>query len=238
MRFNRRQFMTFAGASLAAAAFSDSLLAREAAELNAGYELPKLPYAFDALMPHIDAETMQIHHDKHHAAYLTNLIKALEAHPDLKKLDPVKLIATPQSLPADIKQTVINNGGGHVNHSMFWQMMKPDGGGAPKGELAGAIDAAFGGFEKFQAAFSDAALKRFGSGWAWLVAAADKKLSVISTANQDSPLMNGQTPILGVDVWEHAYYLKYQNRRADYVKAWWNVVNWDDAAARLAAMKA
>lgn len=237
MRFNRRQFMTLAGATLATAALSDSLFAGETAALSVGYELPKLPYAFDALMPHIDAETMQIHHDKHHAAYVTNLNKALDAHPELKKLDPVKLIASPESLPADVKQTLINNGGGHVNHSMFWQMMKPNGGGAPKGELAGAIDSAFGNLEKFQAAFNDAAVKRFGSGWAWLVAGADKKLSVISTANQDSPLMAGQTPLLGVDVWEHAYYLKYQNRRADYVKAWWNVVNWDDASARFADSK-
>lgn len=235
MPINRREFLSIAATGLAATALSQTWLpsvARAAEKEAVGYTLPKLPYAYDALMPHIDTETMQIHHDKHHAAYVANLNKAVQAHPDLLQKDPVELLAAPDSLPADVKQTIINNGGGHVNHTMFWLMMKPAGGGTPTKELAGAIDSTFGTFEKFQAEFSEAAIKRFGSGWAWLVSGTDGKLEVLSTANQDSPISTGKTPILGIDVWEHAYYLKYQNRRPEYMKAWWNVVNWDYACER------
>lgn len=230
MSMNRRQVLR-AGVSLASLAVAEKLMVTgiPAAPLKFGYTLPKLPYAFDALEPHIDARTMEIHHDKHHAAYVDNLNKALAVHPELQQKDPVTLLREINNVPADIRQTVINNGGGHVNHSLFWNMMSPNGGGKPKGELAKAIDAAFGGFDNFKTQFSDAAMKRFGSGWSWLVVGPDSKLEVISTANQDSPYMSGQMPILGLDVWEHAYYLKYQNRRADYVQAWWNVVNWDFA---------
>jgi Fe-Mn family superoxide dismutase len=186
-----------------------------------------LPYAYDALEPHIDARTMEIHHDKHHQAYVDNLNKALAAHPRLQQMRPVQLLQQADKLPADVRQAIINNGGGHVNHSLFWQMMAPNAGGEPTADVGNAIATTFGDFEKFKAALADAGMKRFGSGWAWLVADNDGKLQIISTANQDSPIMTGQRPLLGVDVWEHAYYLKYQNRRADYIAAWWNVVNWD-----------
>jgi Fe-Mn family superoxide dismutase len=192
-----------------------------------GYTLPKLPYAVDALEPHIDARTMEIHHDKHHAAYVENVNKALASHPQLQQKDPVALLREIEQVPADIRQAVINNGGGHVNHSLFWNMMAPGAGGEPTGDVATAIQRAFGGFDKLKTQFSDAAMKRFGSGWAWLVVGRGGNLDVLSTANQDSPFMQGLSPILGLDVWEHAYYLKYQNRRAEYVGAWWNVVNWD-----------
>jgi Fe-Mn family superoxide dismutase len=228
MLINRRSFLGCSATAIAALTLGGSLVDSLAlgAEAPVGFVLPKLPYAFDALMPYIDAETMEIHHDRHHAAYVANLNKALAGYPDLLKKDPIDLVSQIDDVPAAVKQAVINNGGGHVNHSLFWQMMAPGAGGAPTGELAKLIDSSFGSFDKFQAGFTDAAMKRFGSGWAWLVIGKDGNAAIVSTANQDCPYMVGQKPLLGIDVWEHAYYLKYQNKRADYVKAWWNVVNW------------
>jgi Fe-Mn family superoxide dismutase len=197
------------------------------------HQLPKLPYAFDALEPHIDARTMEIHHDKHHQAYVDNLNKALATAPELEAKSVEDLLRGFSSVPAAIQTAVRNHGGGHANHSLFWEVMGPLAGGAPAGELAKAIDAAFGGFAGLQEKLSAAAGGQFGSGWGWLVVA-DGKLEVFARPNQDSPLMEGKTPILGVDVWEHAYYLHYQNRRADYVKAWWNVIRWDKVAERYA----
>jgi Fe-Mn family superoxide dismutase len=196
------------------------------------HELPALPYAYDALEPYIDTLTMQIHHDKHHAAYVTNLNKALEAAPALQSLPVAELLASLSKVPDNIRQAVINNGGGVWNHTLYWQIMGPKAGGEPTGDLAAAIKTAFSGFDAFKAALSNAGMTRFGSGWAWLVLDKEGKLVVTSTANQDCPLSNGQKVLLGVDVWEHAYYLKYQNRRADYLAAWWNVVNWSEVAAR------
>jgi superoxide dismutase, Fe-Mn family len=200
------------------------------------FELPPLPYAPDALEPHIDRRTMEIHHGKHHATYVNNLNAALEGHPELKGKSLEELLRGLDSLPSDIQAPVRNNGGGHANHSLFWEIMGPGGGDRPSGELAAAIDQAFGSFDAFKSAVADAAAKRFGSGWAWLVVDRDggPGLQVYSTANQDSPLMSGHTPIFGVDVWEHAYYLNYQNRRPDYVSAFWNVVKWDVVAERYA----
>lgn len=198
------------------------------------FELPPLPYAYDALEPHIDTLTMQIHHDKHHAAYVNNLNAALEKHPELSFADIGALVMSLDKVPEDIRTAVRNNAGGHFNHTLFWEIMGPKGGGAPKGALADAINAAFGSFDEFKSKLKAAGAGRFGSGWAWLVA--DKNgLSVMSTPNQDSPAMEMKAPVLGVDVWEHAYYLKYQNRRPDYLDAWWNVVNWDAVAAKFAA---
>jgi Fe-Mn family superoxide dismutase len=225
--FTRRQFLRTAGVSAATLALAPLARAEEKkADKKEGFTLPKLPYAYDALEPSIDAETMKIHHDKHHAAYVNNLNAALKDH--LKPLPSSinAILRDIDSVPEAIRQAVINNGGGHANHSLFWVIMGPKGGGEPSGALAKAIDSAFGSFDKFQAKLSDLAAKRFGSGWAWLVVGEKGKLDALSTANQDSPLMKGQTPILGLDVWEHAYYLKYQNRRPDYIKAWWKVVNW------------
>ncbi len=199
------------------------------------FEVPALPYAFDALEPHIDARTMEIHHDKHHAGYVSNLNKALEGHPDLQSKSVEDLLADIDSVPEKIRTAVRNNGGGHANHSLFWPSMSPDGGGEPSGELGDAIDDAFGGFGDFKEKFSGAATGRFGSGWAWLAKGPTGDLEIYSTANQDSPYMEGKTPLLGLDVWEHAYYLKYQNKRGDYVGAWWNVVDWDAVAKRLKA---
>src|SRR5205823_4690 len=206
------------------------------------FTLPKLPYAFDALEPHIDARTMEIHHDKHHQAYITNLNNALKGHKDLHGKTLHELLHNLSQVPEDIRMAVRNNGGGHLNHSMFWEMMTKKQ-GSPKGTLAKAITSDLGGFKKFQEDFEKAAATRFGSGWAWLIVK-DGTLKVVSTANQDSPAMGGVvgvpqgTPILGIDVWEHAYYLKYQNQRPAYVKAWWHVVNWEDVAERHnAAMK-
>jgi Fe-Mn family superoxide dismutase len=201
------------------------------------HECPPLPYAYDALEPYIDEQTMRIHHDKHHQAYVNNLNAALEKHPELFDKDLVDLLKDLGSVPEDIRTAVRNSGGGHANHTMFWLMMSGDGGGSPEGPLAEAIDAGFGSFEAFKEAFSAAAATRFGSGWAWLVVDSSGKLSVISTANQDSPVSQGLTPILCLDVWEHAYYLKYQNRRGDYIGAWWSVVNWREVADRFAAAK-
>lgn len=200
------------------------------------FELPPLPYAYDALEPHIDALTMEIHHTKHHNAYVSNLNAALEKHPELAGKTLEQLVTNLESLPEDIRTAVRNNGGGHFNHSLFWTVMGPRGGGEPKGELAQAILAAFGSFSAFQSTFNQAAIGRFGSGWAWL-GFRNGNLAVISMPNQDVPMMEGLIPILGIDVWEHAYYLKYQNRRADYVNAWWNVVNWDEVARRFDEVK-
>ncbi len=196
------------------------------------HELPALPYDYNALEPYIDEQTMHLHHDKHHAAYVTNLNNALKdqsAHASLSAEDLVRHL---NEVPEAIRAAVRNNGGGHVNHTMFWQIMKPNGGGEPTGALASAIQSAFGSLDAFKAAFNDAGVKRFGSGWTWLVLGSDGKLSVTSTANQDNPLTGGLYPVMGNDVWEHAYYLKYQNRRPDYLAAWWNVVNWDEVARR------
>ncbi|HEV7127168.1 MAG TPA: superoxide dismutase [Ktedonobacterales bacterium] len=199
------------------------------------FEVPPLPYAYNALEPYIDEQTMQLHHDKHHAAYVNNLNKALEGEPQLASLSIEELIKRLNEVPESMRATVRNNAGGHINHTMFWQIMKPNGGGAPTGALATAITTAFGSFDELKAKFNEAGTKRFGSGWAWLALENGGKLHVMSTPNQDSPLMDGLAPIMGNDVWEHAYYLKYQNRRPDYLAAWWNVVNWDEIAKRYAA---
>ncbi len=203
----------------------------------AEYSLPPLPYPSNALEPHIDAQTMEIHHGKHHNTYITKLNDALKDHPDLQGKPIEELLGMIDSIPEAIRGPVRNNGGGHANHSLFWTIMKPGGGGAPTGDLAKAIDAELGGFESFKDAFSKAGANQFGSGWAWLSVTKDGKLSVFSTPNQDSPLMQGQTPILGLDVWEHAYYLKYQNKRPDYIASWWNTINWEEVDRRYKAAK-
>jgi Fe-Mn family superoxide dismutase len=243
---DRRTFLGRSAATLAASGVvtgaAASLLApvrqaSAAVNWSDDYTLPKLPYAFNALEPHIDAETMMIHHDKHHQAYLDKLKAALEAHPDLAAKKPADLLKKLDAIPADIKTAVQNQGGGHVNHTFFWKIMGPDQGGEPSGKLADAITKAFGSFDAFKTKFGEEAGKRFGSGWVWLVAASSTApLAIESTANQDSPLSAGKTPIIGLDVWEHAYYLKYRNMRPDYVTAWWNVVNWDQANENLAAV--
>jgi superoxide dismutase, Fe-Mn family len=196
------------------------------------FELPPLPYDYSALEPYIDTQTMQIHHDKHHQAYVTNVNNALQGHDQLASTSVDDLLRNIHQVPESIRTAVRNNAGGHSNHTMFWNIMKPNGGGEPTGDLAGAIQQTFGSFDAFKTAFNDAGTKRFGSGWAWLVLDSSGKLQVISTANQDSPLMDGLYPVMGNDVWEHAYYLKYQNRRPEYLNAWWNVVNWDEVARR------
>jgi Fe-Mn family superoxide dismutase len=196
------------------------------------FELPKLPYAYDALEPHIDARTMEIHHSKHHQGYTNNLNAALEKHPELAGKNVGELLRDMNSVPEGIRTAVRNNGGGYKNHKIFWTVMSPDGGGEPTGALAAALDAAFGNFATFKDTFSKAAATRFGSGWAWLSKKTDGGLVVTSTPNQDTPIMEGLFPILGLDVWEHAYYLNYQNRRGDYIAAWWNVVNWEEVARR------
>jgi Fe-Mn family superoxide dismutase len=202
------------------------------------FSLPSLPYAADALEPHIDKMTMEIHHGKHHNAYVTNLNKALESAPNLANKTVEELLANNCAIvPDNIKTAVRNNGGGHINHSMFWTIMSPNAGGPPSGALADAIKSAFGGFDQFKEKFNAAATTRFGSGWAWLVKDSSGKLDILSTANQDSPVMEGKFPVMGLDVWEHAYYLKYQNRRPDYIGAWWNVVNWAEIGKRFAAGK-
>ncbi len=198
------------------------------------FELPKLPYAYDALEPYIDAQTMMIHHDKHHAAYVTNLNAAIEKHPEQSSKSLEALLKDLNAVPEDIRTAVRNNGGGAWNHDMFWQIMGPKAGGQPKGELAKAIDSAFKSFDAFKAEFEKAGMGRFGSGWAWLVKRGNG-LAIVSTANQDNPMSEGMEPVMGVDVWEHAYYLKYQNRRAEYLTNWWNTVNWDAVASRYAA---
>jgi Fe-Mn family superoxide dismutase len=236
---DRRNFLTTSTVALAASGAAASLLApsQAAAQATASstapptgpYKLPQLPYAYDALEPHIDAKTMEIHHTKHHQAYIDKLNAAVAAHPDLAKKPAEELIRNLNAIPEDIRAAVQNQGGGHANHTFFWKIMSPDKGGEPSGKLADAINKKFGSFDAFKKALADAAAARFGSGWAWLVNSRSG-LEVISTANQDSPLSTNKQPIIGVDVWEHAYYLKYQNKRPDYVAAWWNVVNWDQAA--------
>jgi Fe-Mn family superoxide dismutase len=196
------------------------------------HQLPSLPYPFEALEPHIDAQTMQIHHGKHHQAYVNNLNAALENHPDLQGKSVEDLIKDLNALPEAIRTAVRNNGGGHANHTLFWTLMKPNGGGAPTGKIAEVIANQFGGFDSFKEQMNKAGAGRFGSGWVWLVQSSGK-LAIESTANQDSPIMEGKKPILGIDVWEHAYYLKYQNRRPDYLAAWWNTVNWETVNGRL-----
>jgi Fe-Mn family superoxide dismutase len=198
------------------------------------FTLPPLPYPADALEPNIDKATMEIHHGKHHNAYVTNLNKALESAPDLQNKTVEELLANNlAAVPEAIKTAVRNNGGGHANHSLFWNLLSKTGGGAPKGEIENVITATFGSFDTFKEKFNAAATTRFGSGWAWLVKGPDGKFEILSTANQDSPIMDGKKPIIGLDVWEHAYYLKYQNRRPDYIAAWWNVINWDEANKQL-----
>ena len=205
------------------------------------YELPQLPYGYDALEPVIDRETMHLHHEKHHNTYVTNLNAALEKHPEADPGTVEELLANIDSVPEDIRTAVRNNAGGHSNHSMFWKIMGPSGqgGGAPSGDLASAIDASFGSFDAFKERWAATAAPGsvFGSGWAWLIAAPDGSLSIEKTANQDSPLMGGKAPVIGLDVWEHAYYLKYQNRRPEYIQAWWGVVNWDEVGRRYDAAK-
>ncbi|MFL0551663.1 superoxide dismutase [Enterococcus hirae] len=200
------------------------------------YTLPDLPYAFDALEPYIDEETMHLHHDKHHNTYVTNLNAAIEKHPELGEKTIEELLSDMDAVPTDIKTAVRNNGGGHANHSFFWKIMAPNAGGEPTGAIKEAIDEAFGDFATFKEEFKKAAAGRFGSGWAWLVME-NGKLAITSTANQDSPLMEGKTPILGLDVWEHAYYLRYKNVRPDYIEAFWNVVNWEEVNNRLSSAK-
>ncbi len=195
------------------------------------FELPPLQYDFAALEPHIDAQTMQIHHDKHHQAYVNNLNAAIDKHPELAGKKIEELISNPSSIPEDIRAAVRNNGGGHANHTMFWEIMGPNGGGEPTGPVGQAINSAFGGYSAFKEELTKAGVGRFGSGWAWLVKDGSS-VKIVSTPNQDSPLMEGMTPVLGVDVWEHAYYLKYQNRRPDYLAAWFNTINWEAVNAR------
>jgi len=240
--YSRRDFMR--AGTLAAAGLTFGLNRSIAqAVISMPATLDALPYAFDALEPFIDARTMEIHHDRHHAGYVRNLIKALEAHPELQTMPLEEVLGQLSSVPEDVRTTVRNNGGGHYNHQLFWSIMSPDGGGTPTGALAEAIDAQFASLDNFKLLFSQAGATQFGSGWAWLVTDADGRLSVVSTPNQDNPLMEGIVPvtgmpILGIDVWEHAYYLHYQNRRADYIKAWWNVVNWPEVARRYASYSA
>ena len=197
------------------------------------FELPPLPYDYAALEPFIDEATMKLHHDKHHQTYVTNLNGAVEKHPELGEKSPEDLIKDLAAIPEDVRKVVQNNGGGHVNHTMFWQIMKPKGGGEPHGAIAAQIKADFGDFESFKKLFNETTAKQFGSGWGWLVFKAGK-LAILTTANQDNPLSTGLYPILGNDVWEHAYYLKYQNKRPDYLAAWWNTVNWDEINKRFA----
>lgn len=227
---SRREWLRTAGAAAGLACVSAHLGAADAA----GFTLPPLPYPTDALEPAIDQKTMEIHHAKHHGAYVKNLNDALAKHPKLLSTPIADLMKELDRLPADLKTAVRNNGGGHYNHSLFWTWMAPKAGGEPTGNLAAAIDSTFGDFAKFKAAMKDAAMKRFGSGWAWLVKDGNK-LTIESSANQDTPISSGKTPIVGIDVWEHAYYLRYQNRRADYIDAWWSLVNWRQIGERFAS---
>lgn len=200
------------------------------------YELPKIPYTYDALEPNFDKETMEIHYTKHHNTYVTKLNEAVAGHPELASKSVEELVANLDSVPEDIRGAVRNHGGGHANHTLFWSILSPNGGGAPTGNLKAAIESEFGTFDEFKEKFNAAAAARFGSGWAWLVVN-DGKLEIVSTANQDSPLSDGKTPVLGLDVWEHAYYLKFQNRRPEYIDTFWNVINWDEANKRFDAAK-
>ena len=200
------------------------------------HEVPALPYAYNALEPHIDEQTMHLHHDKHHAAYVTKLNGAIEKHPELGGKSPEELLRNLNAVPEDVRGVVRNNGGGHVNHSMFWKIMKPGGGGSPIGNVAQAINSTFGTFDAFKEKLNQAAMTRFGSGWGWLIKTGGN-LDIYSTANQDSPVMEGKYPVMGIDVWEHAYYLKYQNRRPDYLAAWWSTVNWAEVEDRFNSVK-
>jgi len=232
------QNVTLFGAALSAVPFVSLMSARAADAAAAGpFSLPPLPYPVDALEPYIDAKTMEIHHDKHHATYVANLNKAVAGHEALAKKTPEQLIRNLDELPEAVRTAVRNSGGGHVNHTLFWQMMKKGGGGQPKGALAKAIDKSFSSFDKFKESFTDSATKVFGSGWAWL-ALDSGDLKVVSTPNQDSPIMRSAFPLLGIDVWEHAYYLKYQNKRADYIAAFFNVINWDFVSERFEKRRA
>jgi Fe-Mn family superoxide dismutase len=251
---NRRSFLAKLAGLFSAACAVDALAAGAGAGAGAAsgasvtsstagavaatgpFSLPALPYSYDALEPHIDKATMQLHHDKHHAAYVAKLNEAVSGHPDLASKSAEELLLNLNTLPEAIRTAVRNQGGGHVNHTLFWELMTPGGAGNPTGDLATAIRGAFGDFDQFKTRFNDAGTKRFGSGWVWLVKTKDGKLDVISTANQDSPLLDGHQSILGNDLWEHAYYLKYQNRRPEYLAAWWNVVNWDKVAERFAKL--
>lgn len=231
----RRDFLHTLSAGMAIAVSGASLLA----QAKDPFTLPALPYTVDALEPHIDAQTMTIHHGKHHAAYVANLNTAVKSQPSLAGKSLEELLGNLNAVPEAVRTAVRNNGGGHANHSLFWQIMKKNGGGQPKGELLSAIEKKFGTFDKFKAEINGAGTRQFGSGWAWLSVDKSKQLVLSATPNQDNPWMLGQTPVLGVDVWEHAYYLRYQNRRADYLTAWWNTLDWDAIAGRYAAaMKA
>lgn len=246
---NRRQFITQTAMLSATAVILPSMLGGKFTSAQTAktaqtttptgsdpFALPPLPYAYDALEPHIDRQTMELHHDKHHATYVTKFNEALDKHPELKKQTPEQIIKNLSSVPEDIRTAARNHGGGHVNHTLFWQIMGPGGGGEPTGEIGDRIKSSFNSFASFKEQLNKAGADRFGSGWAWLVINGDK-LEITSTANQDSPLSDGKTPLLGIDVWEHAYYLKYQNRRAEYLNAWWNVVNWNAVNQLFAAAK-
>jgi superoxide dismutase, Fe-Mn family len=232
----RRLVLPFLEEALMTQATKQRTTDQTAKERTMAHSLPSLPYDFNALEPYIDAQTMQIHHGKHHQGYVNNLNAALAKHPELEQKSLEELLRGISSIPEDIRTAVRNNAGGHHNHSLFWTIMAPKAGGEPSGKVGEAIGKAFGDFAKFKEAFTTAAATRFGSGWAWLVKSGGK-LEVLSTANQDSPLMDGKVPLLGLDVWEHAYYLKYQNRRPDYIGAWWNLVNWPEVARRFDAAK-
>ena len=244
MALNRRNFLYLIGATAGVAAlgtlpsiakpFLKSLGENKQNEGTETFKLPPLPYDYKALEPHIDAATMRFHHDKHHAAYVKNLNDAAKKYSQLKSKSAEQLLQNLSSLPEEIRTTVRNNGGGHVNHTMFWQIMAPNAGGEPTGAIAQAISENFGDFESFKQKFNDAGTKQFGSGWVWLVRTTDGKIEITSSPNQDNPMSSGHFPIMGNDVWEHAYYLKYQSRRAEYLKQWWNVVNWDEVNNRLA----
>ncbi|MEM1168564.1 MAG: superoxide dismutase [Cyanobacteria bacterium P01_H01_bin.35] len=248
MNINRRNFLILVSATLGVMTIhgcqisednssssvtpSTSLNDNKLAENSGGFQLTPLPYEYDALEPYIDKETMQFHHGKHYAAYIKNLNGAIAKYPELKDKSAEDLLRSLNTLPEDIRTAVKNNAGGYVDHKMFWEIMSPNGGGEPQGKIAAAIDESFGNFDSFKEKFNAVGGSRFGSGWVWLVLAKDGKLKVISTANQDSPFLTGDFPIMGNDVWEHAYYLNYQNRRGDYLKAWWNVVNWPEVNRR------
>ena len=234
---NRRQAIQRTALAVGAVAAAPAVLAQPATPAPGPFTLAPLPYAADSLEPFIDAQTMTIHHDKHHLAYVTNLNKAVAANAALAAKPVEELVRNLDTLPADIRTVVRNHGGGHYNHDLFWKSLKKNNGAGPKGELAKAIDAKFGGFAKFQEEFTKAAMTQFGSGWAWLTIDGSKEIRVEQTANQDVPLSVGRTPLLGLDVWEHAYYLKYQNKRPDYVAAFYNVINWDFVAERYAKLK-
>jgi superoxide dismutase, Fe-Mn family len=241
MVLNRRNFLIILGAATGTAALSNfnapaiaqgSQKPSQADANSLPFMLPPLPYAYNALEPHIDAETMKFHHDKHHAAYIKKLNEAVNKYPELKQKSVEDLVKNVDTLPEDVRKTIRNNGGGHLNHTMFWEIMSPKGGGQPTGAIAEAITKSFGSFSAFQEQFNEAGKNRFGSGWAWLVMDGNRQLKVTSTANQDSPLIEGLFPIMGNDVWEHAYYLKYRNKRDEYLKQWWNVVNWEEINKR------